>query len=94
MTGTLKEAAEQERLGREADLERRLRSAVSARDRALGDLAEARRALNFITSVEQQKLRPPRWLTPKAPVRGHRATLNLLITDTHFAALGPISVRM
>jgi len=27
---------------------------------------------------------PPRWLSPAAPAKGHRATLCLLLTDTHF----------
>lgn len=75
---------EQAHVERQAELERRLRGVTSSRDRALADLADARKALGLIESLESAKLRPPFWLTPKAPTRGHRATVNLLITDTHF----------
>lgn len=76
---------EQERQHQEqvADLRRRLASVASSKDRALADLAELRKTLDLVQAIEGAKTRPPRWLAP--PTRGtHHATVNLLITDTHF----------
>jgi hypothetical protein len=66
-----------------AALRRRNASLVAARDHALADAADLRKALNLISSLDTAKTKPPRWLTPK-PRGGHHATINLLITDTHF----------
>ncbi len=55
-----------------------LRHASSERDRL-------RAQLDVIEHLEARKApATPTWLTPKAPAKGHRATLNLLLTDTHF----------
>lgn len=77
------EAAAQDQAERTAALQRRLASVTAARDRALADLTDVRKALNLVSSLDSAKTKPPRWLAPK--VKGeHHATINLLITDTHF----------
>lgn len=66
-----------------ASLARRLAAANAAKDRALSDLAELRKTLDLVQSIEGAKTKPPRWLAP--PSKGtHHATVNLLVTDTHF----------
>lgn len=62
----------------EQHLRAALRLATAERDRLSEQLTLIERA----ESVKQ--LHPPRWLAPKAPAKGHRATLCLLLTDTHF----------
>lgn len=64
--------------GRVRSLEASVRLLTRERDRL-------RAQLSLIESVEAHKApKPPRWLTPKSPAKGHRATLCLLLTDTHF----------
>jgi hypothetical protein len=47
--------------------------------------AKLKAQLGIIESLEAHRLPPaPQWLPPKAPAKGHRATLCLLLTDTHF----------
>jgi UDP-2,3-diacylglucosamine pyrophosphatase LpxH len=73
----------QERDEERAVLNRRVASLTSQRDRALADLADMRRTLNLMSALDAEKTKPPRWLAP--PTKGtHHATVNLLITDTHF----------
>jgi hypothetical protein len=64
------------------DIERDLRAALklttSERDKLRAQLAG-------IEQLEAHKVETaPMWLTPKSPAKGHRATLNLFLTDTHF----------
>lgn len=66
-----------------AGLQRRIGSLTTQRDQALIELGEVRGALNLITSLDDAKTKPPRWMAP--PSKGtHHGTVNLLITDTHF----------
>jgi hypothetical protein len=52
---------------------------------AQGERDKLRSQLDLIESIEAHgQHTTPRWLTPKSPAKGHRATLNLLLTDTHF----------
>jgi UDP-2,3-diacylglucosamine pyrophosphatase LpxH len=77
------EYAAQTLLEREAEQKRKLAQVTSQRDRALAELAEVRKTMDFVSSVEAVKIKPPRWMAP--PSKGtHHATVNLLITDTHF----------
>lgn len=76
-------AAEQAQAERVAVLQKRIATIASQRDRALSELAELRDTMNLITAMEDSKTKPPRWMAP--PTKGtHHATVNLLITDTHF----------
>ncbi len=43
-----------------------------------------RRQLGVIESMGSARPEVPKWISPKSPAKGHRATLNLLVTDTHF----------
>ena len=60
-----------------AGLETTLRHVVADRD-------QYREAFALATALEEYTARPPTWLTPKRPSRGHRATATLLLTDCHF----------
>lgn len=74
---------QQEQAERIADLQRRIGAVTNQRDRALADLADMRKTLDLVSSLDEARTKPPKWLAP--PTKGHhRATLNLLITDTHF----------
>jgi hypothetical protein len=66
-----------------AALQRQNASLTAQNRRALADLADVRRAFNLVSSLDEAKTKPPRWMAP--PSKGtHHATANLLITDTHF----------
>ncbi len=43
-----------------------------------------RTQLGVIETLDGVRPEAPKWLAPKSPAKGHRATLCLLITDTHF----------
>lgn len=45
---------------------------------------ELRRTLDIVESAEGASIAPPKWLTPAKPAKGKRATLVLLLSDTHF----------
>lgn len=71
-------AAEDRQKGLEKSLRAALKLAESERDKL-------RAQLHVIDALEARKVStPPTWLTPKNPAKGHRATLCLLLTDTHF----------
>lgn len=77
---TLAEAATQDNaaMATARALQSQLRLATAERDRLRAQLA-------LIESLEANKPdAAPRWLSPKSPAKGHRATLCLLLTDTHF----------
>lgn len=59
-------------------LKAQLKTVATERDKLL-------RQLGVLEQIESAT-RPatPRWLVPPAPAKGHRATLCLLLTDTHF----------
>lgn len=65
---------------------RREEQSARARVRLLEVERDKLRAqLSLIEAIEAApRRRPPKWLSPKAPAKGHRATLCLLVTDTHF----------
>jgi hypothetical protein len=48
------------------------------------ELAEARRLLDFHDAVARANPEPPKWLTPKKPKAGNRATVVAMLSDTHF----------
>ena len=61
------------------------------RDRANGENArltalvdELRRTLDIVETAEGASIAPPKWLTPAKPAKGKRATLLLMLSDTHF----------
>lgn len=60
---------------------RRLTSALRERDATLSDL---RRKLELVTTIDQTRLQPPRWLQPPKSARAHRGTVCAMLTDTHF----------
>jgi hypothetical protein len=73
------EAAEEDRDKR---LERDLRKAIQNRDKQIEDLS---RKLELITSIDQAKLRVPKWLAPpKRATKAHHGTVCMMLTDTHF----------
>ena len=47
------------------------------------ELDAANRALSIVSSVEQTRLEPPKWMTPAKP-KPSAATLLLMLSDTHF----------
>lgn len=68
-----------------AEVLRRQRDQANAWAARVSQENEAlRRALGVIEAAEGAALEPPRWLAPKAPTKGKRATLVLLLSDTHF----------
>lgn len=58
-------------------LNAKVKNLTTERDRLL-------RQLGVIESLGSGKAKPPNWLSPKSPAKAHRATLCLLLTDTHF----------
>lgn len=70
-----------ERAAEERREVRRIAAALRERDSQLADL---RRKLELVTTIDQTKLRPPRWLQPPRSPRAHRGTVCALLTDTHF----------
>lgn len=59
---------------------RSLKAILKGRDE---ELAELRKMLEVTTSIDQAKLRPPRWLTPTRKATGH-GIVCVTLTDTHF----------
>lgn len=53
-------------------------------DRHALELAELRKLLDFHDAVAEAKPRPPKWLSPKKPKTGHRATVCTILSDLHF----------
>lgn len=53
------------------------------RDKLLQQLG----VIEDIEGAATRRPRPPRWLSPPTPAKGHHATLCLLLTDTHFDEL-------
>ena len=53
------------------------------RDRE-AELTDLRRKLDLVTSIDQAKLLPPKWLQPPVSRKGSRGTVCLMLTDTHF----------
>lgn len=47
-------------------------------------IEELEKLLDFHDSITQAKASPPKWLVPKKPKSGHRATVVALLSDTHF----------
>lgn len=71
-------AARDQQRALEISLKAQLRVTVAERNKL-------RQQLDIIERLEGYKpATNPRWLIPKAPAKGHRATLCLLLTDTHF----------
>ena len=76
-----------EAFAEEQDQERRQQQHLNARIRLLtAERDKLRSQLGLIESLDTASPRVPRWLTPKGPAKGssNRATLCLLVTDTHF----------
>src|SRR5262245_55760622 len=68
--------------GQQRDIEKSLRAALKLTS---SERDKLRAQLDVIEHLEARKApAAPHWLTPKNPAKGHRATLNLLLTDTHF----------
>jgi hypothetical protein len=66
------------KLRRERDSVKRRLGAVEAENE------ELQRLLNFHDAVSTANPSPPKWLTPKKPKAGHRATVVAMLSDTHF----------
>lgn len=66
------------RYRRERDL---ARTELARTAEVVGDL---RRMLEFHDALVGADPRPPKWLTPKKPAKGHRATVVAILSDTHF----------
>lgn len=76
----LEEFAEAQRKDR--DVENGLRAALKM---VTSERDKIRTQLSVIEQLEAHRVESaPMWLTPKSPAKGHRATLNLFLTDTHF----------
>lgn len=52
--------------------------------RLLAQNEELRRTLDMVEIAEGATIVPPKWLTPTNPGKGKRATLVLMLSDTHF----------
>lgn len=61
--------------------ERDLAATLRAREAQIADL---RKKLELVTSIDQAKLRIPSWLSPKRKARDHHGTACWMLTDTHF----------
>lgn len=59
---------------------KRLAKVIESKDAELSDL---RKKLDLVTSIDQAKLRVPKWLVPERS-KDHRATVCTMLTDTHF----------
>ena len=60
---------------------RALRAALEERDRTLADV---RKRLGLYERLDEAKLDPPDWLSPKAAGKGHVGIPSLLMTDIHW----------
>jgi hypothetical protein len=64
--------------------ERELRQLRASLDRRYTEIAELRKQLGLLESIEQSVIAPPKWVrTPKAR-GGRKAIVTLQLTDTHF----------
>ena len=66
------------------ELARNLRAARNAAREQQQELADLRKRLGLYERLEPTRLAPPKWLSPKAPRRGHAAIPSMLITDVHW----------
>lgn len=70
---------------------RALRARLRSRDTELADL---RKRLDFVTAIDQAKLRPPRWLAPPRSTKAHHATACMMLTDPHLGeVVEPVEVE-
>jgi hypothetical protein len=53
-------------------------------ERVTVEASELRRLLDFHDAVTRANPDPPKWLTPKKPKSGHRATVVAMLSDCHF----------
>lgn len=67
-----------------ADLRKERDAAVRDLEKTQAKLDELQRTLDLVDTVEQSRLDPPKWLAKPKSKTGHRATLALLLSDTHF----------
>jgi hypothetical protein len=78
-------AGDEARVRAELKKVRRQRDAATAEAaRWVAEVEELRNVLAVVESVEDASIDPPKWLTPAAPAKGKRATLVLMLSDTHF----------
>lgn len=66
------------------DLRRELLALRGRRKSDEAIIADLRKKLDLVTAIDSARLAPPKWLAPAKPAKGHRATVCLLLTDTHF----------
>jgi hypothetical protein len=70
---------------------RDLRAILKTRD---AELAGLRQKLDLVTSIDQARLAPPKWMAPSIPKRGYHGTVCLMLTDTHFGeVVNPMEVE-
>lgn len=67
-----------------AEMRKERDAAIRDAEKLQTKLEELQRTLNVVESVETARLNPPRWLAKPKSKAGHRATLALLLSDTHF----------
>lgn len=58
--------------------------ATNENARLLAELAELQQVLDVVESAADARLDPPAWLSPAKPSKNKRATLVLMLSDTHF----------
>lgn len=76
---------ETEKLRTDLIVARRHRDQANAAvGRLTAEVQQLRRTLGFVDAAETAAFEPPKWLSPTAPAKGKRATLALLLSDTHF----------
>jgi len=66
------------------DLRRELLALRSRRKTDEATIADLRKKLDLVTAIDSARLAPPKWLAPARSPKGHRGTVCLLLTDTHF----------
>jgi hypothetical protein len=67
-----------------AELKKARDAAVRDAERLQAKVDELQHTLNVVESAEGARLTPPKWLAKPKSKTGHRATLALLLSDTHF----------
>jgi hypothetical protein len=71
-------------LAAEDDQQDHIKGLHLALARAQAEIAEQRKVLGLLQSIEQTVLAPPKWVRSTAGKKGRKAIVTLQLTDTHF----------
>jgi len=68
----------------DSQAQREKRDLLAALKRRDEEIANLRKTLGLLTSIEHSVIKPPRWLRAKRTSGGRKAIVTLQLTDTHF----------